>query len=228
VWLSRKPEPEPEPSPGSASGRTGFWHEMWEGIQVVIGNSTLWKIAGCTATANLGSNMAFAVELIFMYRYLHLAPALVGLVFAVGAVGGLLGAIATAPIVARLGVGLTLFLSILAGGLLMATVLAGYTNAPVFLSALFFLEFLLGAPYNITQVSLRQAITPNRVQGRMNATMRTIVWGTIPIGSLVGGILAGVIGVVPTIVIGGFIAMLAAGWVLAGPIRIKVQPEPVD
>jgi MFS family permease len=172
--------------------------------------------------------MAFAVELIFMYRYLHLAPALVGLVFAVGAVGGLLGAIATAPIVARLGVGLTLFLSILAGGLLMATVLAGYTNAPVFLSALFFLEFLLGAPYNITQVSLRQAITPNRVQGRMNATMRTIVWGTIPIGSLVGGILAGVIGVVPTIVIGGFIAMLAAGWVLAGPIRIKVQPEPVD
>jgi len=228
LWLIRKPEPEPEPSPGSASGRTGFWHEMWEGIQVVIGNPTLWKIAGCTATANLGSNMAFAVELIFMYRYLHLAPALVGLVFAVGAVGGLLGAIATAPIVARLGVGLTLFLSILAGGLLMATVLAGYTNAPVFLSALFFLEFLLGAPYNITQVSLRQAITPNRVQGRMNATMRTIVWGTIPIGSLVGGILAGVIGVVPTIVIGGFIAMLAAGWVLAGPIRIKVQPEPVD
>jgi Mg/Co/Ni transporter MgtE len=77
-------------------------------------------------------------------------------------------------------------------------------------------------------VSLRQAITPNRVQGRMNATMRTIVWETIPIGSLVGGILAGVIGVVPTIVIGGFIALLAAGWILAGPIQIKVQPEPVD
>jgi MFS family permease len=226
LWMIRKPEPEP--NPGNASGRTGFWHEMWEGIQVVIGNPTLWKIAGCTATANLGTNMAFAVELIFMYRYLHLAPAVVGLVFAVGGVGGLLGAIATAPIVARLGVGLTLFLSILAGGLLMATVLAGHTNAPVFLGALFFLEFLLGAPYNITQVSLRQAITSNRVQGRMNATMRTIVWGTIPIGSLAGGILAGVIGVAPTIVFGGFIAMLAAGWILAGPVRIKVQPEPVS
>jgi MFS family permease len=226
LWWIRKPEPPP--SPGSATGRTGFWHEMWEGIQVVTGNPTLWKIAGCTATWNLGSNMAFAVELIFLYRYLHLAPAVVGVVFAVGAVGALLGAIATGPIVARLGVGPTLFLTAATGGLAMATVLASYTNAPVFLSILFFTEFLLGAPYNITQVSLRQAITPDRVQGRMNATMRTIVWGTIPIGSVLGGLLAGAVGVVPTIVIGGFISMLAAGWILAGPIRIRVQPDPVS
>jgi MFS family permease len=226
LWLIRKPEPEP--SPGSAGGRTGFWHEMWEGIQIVTGNSTLWKIAGATATSNLGTNMAFAVELIFLYRNLHLTPGLVGLTFAIGAVGGLLGAIASGPIVARLGVGLTLFLSILTGGLVMATVLAAYTNAVVFLSALFFIEFLLGAPYNITQVSLRQAITPDRVQGRMNATMRTIVWGTMPIGSLLGGILGSTIGVVPTIVLGGFIALLAAGWILAGPIRIRIQPDPVS
>jgi MFS family permease len=225
LWIIRKPEPEPKP--GSASGRTGFWHEMWEGIQVVIGNPTLWKIAGCTATWNLGSNMAFAVELIFMYRYLHMAPALVGVVFAVGAVGALLGAIATGPIVARVGVGRTLFLSAVSGGLLMATVLAAYTNAAVFLSALFFIEFLLGSPYNITQVSLRQAITPDRVQGRMNATIRTIVWGTIPIGSVLGGLLAGIIGVPQTIVLGGFVTLLASGWILAGPIRIKVQPDPV-
>jgi MFS family permease len=226
LWLIAKPEPEPKP--GSEAGRSGFWHEMWEGIQVVTGNPTLWKIAGCTATANLGSNMAFAVELIFMYRYLHLAPGLVGLVYAIGAGGGLLGAIASGAVVARLGVGRTLFLSILAGGLLMATPLAAQTNATVFLALLFFAQFLLGAPYDITQVSLRQAITPDRLQGRMNATMRTIVWGTIPVGSLAGGILAGAIGVVPTIVLGGFIAMLAAAWILAGPIRIQVQPEPVS
>jgi MFS family permease len=168
------------------------------------------------------------LELIFVYRYLHLAPALVGVVFAIGAVGALLGAIATGPIVARLGVGRTLFLSALSGGLIMATVLAGYTNAPVFLSVLFFTEFLLGAPYNITQVSLRQAITPDRVQGRMNATMRTIVWGTIPIGSLLGGLLGSYLGVIPTIVLGGFISMLAATWILLGPIRIKEQPAPVS
>ena len=225
LWIIRKPEPAPRP--GSESGRTGFWHEMWEGIQVVFGNPTLWKIAGCTATSNLGSNMAFAVELIFMYRNLHLAPGLVGLVFAIGSVGALLGAVFASAVVARLGVGPTLLVSILAGGLLMATPLALYVNAAAFLALLFFVEFLLGTPYNITQVSLRQAITPDRVQGRMNATMRTIVWGTIPIGSVLGGLLAGYIGVVSTIVLGGFVSMLAAGWILAGPIRIRVQPDPV-
>src|SRR5437588_3836376 len=226
LWAIRKPEPQPEPA--AASGQSGFWHEMWEGIQVVVHNPTLWKIAGCTATANLGSNMAFAVELIFMYRYLHLAPGLVGVIFAIGSVGGLLGAVASSAVVARLGVGVTLLISILGGGLLMATPLAAQTNAAVFLSALFFVEFLIGAPYNITQVSLRQAITPDRVQGRMNATMRTIVWGTIPIGSLLGGILGTYVGVVPTIVIGGFIAVLAAVWILLGPIRIREQPQPVS
>jgi MFS family permease len=51
--------------------------------------------------------------------------------------------------------------------------------------------FGLGAlAYNITQVSLRQAITPDRLQGRMNAAMRWIVWGTIPLGMLLGGALA--------------------------------------
>ena len=226
LWLIRKPEPQPQPA--TATGRSGFWHEMWEGVQVVIHNPTLWKIAGCTATANLGSNMAFAVELIFMYRFLHLAPGLVGLIFAIGSVGGLLGAVASSAVVARLGVGLTLLLSILGGGLIMATPLAAQTNAPLFLSALFFFEFLIGAPYNITQVSLRQAITPDRVQGRMNATMRTIVWGTIPIGSLLGGILGTYVGVVPTIVVGGFISLLAAIWILLGPIRIREQPQPVS
>ena len=226
VWLIKKPEPKP--APVAASGRTGFWHEMWEGIQVVIHNPTLWKIAASTATSNLGSNMAFAVELIFMYRYLHLAPGAVGLIFAIGAVGGIVGAAASGAIAKRLGVGVTLLVSILGGGLLMATPLAAQTNAPVFLSVVLFLTFIIEAPYNITQVSLRQAITADRVQGRMNATMRTIVLGTIPIGSMAGGILGSTVGVVPTIVLGGFIAMLAAGWILAGPIRIRVQPDPVN
>ena len=60
----------------------------------------------------------------------------------------------------------------------------------------------------------------------MNATMRTIVWGTIPIGAVLGGVLGSNIGLVPTFLIGGFISLLAAGWILAGPVRIRVQPEP--
>src|SRR5438105_2057265 len=81
-------KPEPAPQPGTAAGESGFWREMWEGIQVVIGNPTLWKIAGCTATSNLGSNMIWALFLLFAYRTLGLSPSLVGLIL--GSVIGIL------------------------------------------------------------------------------------------------------------------------------------------
>jgi hypothetical protein len=62
----------------------------------------------------------------------------------------------------------------------------------------------------------------------MNATMRTIVWGTNPIGSFLGGVLGSVLGVVPTLWIGIVIATLAAGWILAGPVRLREQPAAVS
>ena len=53
--------------------------------------------------------------------------------------------------------------------------------------------------YNVSQVSLRQAITPDAMLGRMNATMRFVVWGTMPIGAVIGGILGGAIGLRETL-----------------------------
>jgi len=66
-----------------------------------------------------------------------------------------------------------------------------------------------GMTYNITQVSLRQAITPERLQGRMNATMRFLVWGTIPVGSVIGAVLSEVVGVRTTIWISSILSCLA-------------------
>jgi MFS family permease len=220
----RKPEADPR---DTAHLRRGFWHELLEGVQVVFGNSTLWKIAGSTSTSNLGSSIFFAVFLIFAYRHLHLSPAAVGLVFSAGAVGGLLGALTTGAVTRRLGLGRTLFLAVIAGGLFALIVpLAQYGFAVPILILATAVGFYMNPLYNINQVSLRQAITPDRVQGRMNATMRTIVWGTMPIGSLIGGILGSTIGVVPTIFVGAAIWSLAGFWILAGPVRLQKQPEP--
>jgi MFS family permease len=222
-------KPEPPPAPGTEAGRTGFFHEMWEGIGVVFGNPTLWKIAGCTATSNLGSNMIFAVFLIFVYRQLHLSPGVVGVVFAIAAVGGLTGALTAGTIARRVGLGLTLLLAIAVGGGVWALIpLARYGAAVPLLLISGFVAFFTEPLYNINQVSLRQAITPDRVQGRMNATMRTIVWGTNPIGSFLGGVLGSVLGVVPTLWIGIVIATLAAGWIIAGPVRLREQPSAVS
>ena len=91
----------------------------------------------------------------------------------------------------------------------------------------FFIGSWVNPVYNITQVSLRQAITPDRVQGRMNATVRTIIWGTIPIGAFIGGIIGTVYGVLPAIYVGIAVSLLSGVWILAGPIRLRVQPEPV-
>jgi hypothetical protein len=73
--------------------------------------------------------------------------------------------------------------------------------------------------YNVNQVSFRQAITPLDMQGRMNATMRFIVWGTMPLGSVAGGILASFLPLRTTVLIGALIASSAFLWVLASPVR---------
>ena len=134
------------------------------------------------------------------------------------------------PSVARkIGIGPTLGVTIIVGGLaLLATPLALVGAPAVILATTGFIEGLTIPVYNISQVSLRQAITPDRVQGRMNATMRTIVWGTIPLGAFIGGILGTSIGLVPTIVLGGILSTLAASWIFLGPvIRLREQPAPV-
>ncbi len=224
----RKPEPEPKPS--TASGTSGFIPEMREGLDVVIGNPILWRIAACTATTNLGSNMVFgAVFLVFAYRQLHLSAGVVGVVFALSSVGALAGAFLAGWVARKLGIGPTLGVMVIVGGLaLLATPIALVGAPAVILATTGFIEGLTIPIYNINQVSLRQAITPDRVQGRMNATMRTIVWGTIPLGAFIGGILGTSIGLVQTIVLGGILSTLAASWIFLGPvIRLREQPTPV-
>jgi hypothetical protein len=191
-------EPEPAPQPGLASGRTGFFVEMGEGLGVVLRNPTLRRIAGCTGTSNLGTFMMLAVYLIFTYRLLHPQPWNRGSHLrgrgrrgGGGCVAGVSGRASARtrphpgghdPRRRRCN-----FLVPLASGAIAVPLLmiAGFV-------------FSLTTPiFNINQVSLRQAITPDRLQGRMNATMRTIVWGTIPVGSALGGILGQWVGVTP-------------------------------
>ncbi len=73
--------------------------------------------------------------------------------------------------------------------------------------------------YSVTALSLRQAITPDHLQGRVIATMRFVGWGTLPIGSLIGGALGSTIGLRPTIGLAVLGTLLAVSWFLLSPIR---------
>ena len=179
------------PEHDDSNPRPEMWPQVKEGLRWVLGHRWLRWIAACTGTGNLFGSVLFAIALLYMTRTLHLSAFETGFVFAVGSAGAIVGALVTSRLNAWLGVGPTI----------VAT--AACFALPGFLYPLaprsFPLPFLMVAQallsfgsvtYNITQVSLRQAITPERLQGRMNAAMRWVVWGTIPIGSLAGGAIA--------------------------------------
>src|SRR5207302_10776220 len=86
--------------------------------------------------------------------------------------------------------------------------------------------FGIGRPiFDINQLSLRQSITPPRLQGRVNASMLFIMWGVIPIGSLLGGVLGTTIGIRQTLAVGAAGMSLAFVWMLFSPIRgLRLQP----
>jgi predicted MFS family arabinose efflux permease len=89
-------------------------------------------------------------------------------------------------------------------------------------------QFLFGLArpvFSINQVSLRQAVTPERLLGRMNASIYFIVYGITPLGSLLGGVLGQGLGVQSTLVIAAVGEMLACLWLLFSPIRrLREQP----
>jgi len=221
----KKPEPAPE---GNPSGQRHFFAEMKEGVRVITSNKLLWTQAGCTGTSNLGSNIFNVAILLYAYRILGISQDSIGIAFSMGAAGFLVGALISRRVTAWIGLGRAIALSICGSFALLIVLLANGSYAIFVLGFAFFLAFM-GVPiYNINQVSLRQIITPNRLQGRMNATMRTIIWGTIPVGAVLGGIFANAFGIVPTLTIGILISGAAVLWIVLGPIfRLKTQPDPV-
>ena len=226
LWSIKKEEPSPSSS--SSDTDPSFLLELKEGAQVVFKNPTLTRIAGCTATSNFGASMSFTVFLIFVYDQLLLSAEVIGIVFGLASIALLIGAILASRVAKAIGLGRALALSTLLFGISTLGLPFALFGSPILVLVVFHMIGNFGLPiYNINQVSLRQAITPDRLQGRMNATMRTIVWGTIPVGSFIGGTLGAQIGIVWTIVVGGAMTAMAVVWIIFGPvISMKKSPEP--
>jgi MFS family permease len=225
VFLIRKEEPPIEAPTG---GHRSMRHEIKEGLHYVWRHPLLRPIAFCTGTSNLFGSIFIAVLVLFAVRVLHMRPGLIGLALAIGNVGFLLGAFSAQRIAKRVGIGPAIIGSIgFASPVALLIPLATPSTGFAILVVTGFVTGFGGmAVYNINQVSLRQAITPLRMQGRMNATMRFMVWGTLPIGSFVGGILGNTIGLRPTLwvaAIGGIFSFIPP---LFSPVRtLQKIPE---
>jgi len=225
----RAAEPAIEPADPHEHPLRALAREIREGLQYVLGHPVLRMVAGSTATSNFFATMSLAVFLLYAVRELHYHAGFVGLVFTIGNVGVLVGAVLAERITRALRLGPTIMLGMLVSCLAMLLLgLAPTQHAAIYFVIAWLAFGFGGTVYNIDQVSLRQAITPPRLQGRMNASMRFMVWGTMPFGSLAGGVLGTVIGLRPTLVVAGIGGLAAVPWVLAKPVlALHAIPEPV-
>lgn len=207
-----------EPPPSVA--RQGLWREVGVGLRAVADAPLLRALAGSTATFNFFDSFLMAVYVLYLTRELHFGPTAVGAVFAIGGAGGLLGAVLANWITRRTGVGRALAGAVLAAGVgelgialaggppLVALAIVATAEATVQAGA---------AIFGINGMSLRQAATPERLLGRVNATMRLLRGGLIPAGALLGGAVAESAGLRPTVLVAGLGTLLAVAWVRRAP-----------
>jgi predicted MFS family arabinose efflux permease len=202
-------------------------HDIKEGLEVIVKNRNLTSIALCTGTFNLFQNAFAVVVAILFLRGFGFSGGEFGLVFAVGGLGAVLAALLSLRVIRRLGVGISIVFGVLFSGLpFISLYFIGSDTALIVGSSAFFLSAFGGVLYNVAQVSYRQALVPLELQGRMNASMRVLVWGPIPAGAILGGIMGAVLGVSETILITAIATSMAFLWVMFSPVRrVKGIPQ---
>jgi MFS family permease len=210
--------------------RAPLHREIGEGLAWVFGNPLLRRIVGTTGISNLFSTFIFTLTPIYYLRIIGFSPEVMGLLFSLSAVGGLLGAIATPRIVARVGEARAIPLAAIAFSLTVVpfplAVLLPVPGAFALLVAQGFVMSFAVLVYNITQVTFRQRITPPRLLGRMNASIRFCVWGVMPLSALAAGWLGTALGTVPALWIGALGSLLSALPVVIGPFwRLRDLPQ---
>ncbi|MDF3015925.1 MAG: Major facilitator superfamily permease [Thermomicrobiales bacterium] len=206
LLVSRLPKDQPVWRPGGESV-TGAARE---GLAFVLGQSALRRIVAINTLGNLGTGIVDGVALVFAYRHLRLDAATVGFAMAVGSAGFLLSASVSSGITRGLGPGLTLAISCLVYSAAPFALFLGPLGYP--LAAVMGWRLLYGVslpPYDVNAATIRQAVTPDRLQGRAIAAINTIGWGALGLGPLLGGVLGERIGTQPTILIGGCACLLA-------------------
>jgi MFS family permease len=218
----RRPETEVERAaraPGEGRVRI-LAAEIGEGLRYVLGHRYLRAIAACTATFNFFSAAVSALFLLYTVREIGLPVELIGLIFAVGSLGLFGGIWLASRLPPRIGVGPTIITGILISG--PAGLIVPLAPAPLAVPLFIAFELLLGVGlmvYNINQRSLRQAITPPRMLARMTATMRFLVFGSIPLGAFLGGLAGDLIGLRETLWIAAIGGSLAFVPIVLSPVR---------
>lgn len=227
LFVSRIRHEETTPDP---EGRPPLRAQIREGLEFVLGHQLLRRIVMCTGLANFAGSGAGSLYVLYAIGTLSLSEVSLGLVMSVGAAGGLIGALVADRFSRLVGEGRAIPIAAFMGGATaFAWPLAALLPAvPVLLIGGFLLGFAV-VSYNVVQVSFRQRLCPKPLLGRMNASIRFLVWGPMPIGAFLSGLTAQHIGIQPSLWICASIGLLAAVPVLFSPlITMRELPRHLD
>lgn len=214
----------------SPSARQPLWAEIRMGLHSVLRNPLLRALATTNGVANIFWGIQLSLMLLYMTRTLQVNALWIGIIYACGNVGLLVGTLLAKRVMHRYGLGPSLvgasLLSII-GALLVPLASGSLLTVILLLASAQFLTVCPLIMYHIQEVSLRQTITPDHLQGRVNATMLVISWATTPLGALLGGWLGDTIGIRSTlfVVVGGL--LFAQPWLWFSPIR-TLRTLPVE
>ena len=213
-----------EEKPTPKTDRQPLRKEIAEGVRFVAKHPIISRITATTSISNLFGSASMTLVPILVLRTMHLPAPLYGLMFTAGAVGGLLGAVSAAKLGTWIGQGNLVIGAIALNGLAgfafpLAAILGNPAiGVPLIIVAEALIAFT-GLVYNITQVSARQALCPEHLLGRMNASIRFFVWGVMPISALSAGALATFFGIIPVMLVAACGAVLAVTFVFFSPLR---------
>lgn len=194
--------------------------QIGEGLRYVMRDPILRKAVAWSGSANFFVIMVESLGPVFLIRTVHLRPGYVGLLLALGAVGGVVGGLTSGLLARRVGSARISWLSMTVFSLPGLLIPMAQHGPLVLLFAVGWMSWTFSSTLCfIALTSYRQAVTPPELLGRVNASARWIVWGTLPLGGLAGGALGSAIGVRNTLwiaVIGGCSSGL---WLLFSPLR---------
>ena len=219
IWRIRTPEPRPAHSDASLRS------QIVEGLSFVRGQRLLFPLFSCIACAAFAGAGISVLLPILVLRTLGMSATQLGLLLSAGALGGILGALTRSAWITRLGIGRCIVITNIVG---VSALLAQPASVHVPVAAAWVIacsgvvSSYFITIYNVTQMSLRQEICPPDMLGRMNAIFRFAVWGVMPLGSFVAGIIASWVGVEATMYIftaASIAAGIAMGFTPAARIR---------
>jgi predicted MFS family arabinose efflux permease len=208
-----------------------IWQEIREGLSALFNNIYMRSSLGNIATFNLCYGIVSAVYVLFLTRDLQLQPVSIGIIYTASGPGALVGALIAGRLTQRLGLGPTLVGTAFLSGIVMLLIpLAGGPQmlAIALLIAGQFLLSLIVLVYSVNGISLRQAVTPDRLLGRMTASMRFLTWGVNPVGALLGGLSGEMIGLRGTLWVAALGAMTGFLWIWFSPVRQLREPPAMD